>query len=47
MPAFTTLRIEPDPGHPRIARLLLNRPDKLNAINHQLEARAEAAETQP
>ena len=47
MPAFTTLRIDPDPGHPRIARLLLNRPDKLNSINHQLEARAEAAGKQP
>ena len=47
MPPFTTLRIEPDPSHPRIARLLLNRPDKLNAIKHQIEARAEAAEKQP
>jgi len=33
MPAFTTLRIDADPGNPRIARLLLDRPEKLNAIN--------------
>ena len=33
MPSFSTLRIEPDADHPRIARLLLNRPEKLNAIN--------------
>ena len=47
MPAFITLRIEPDPSHPRIAQLMLNRPDKLNSINHQMEARAEAAAKQP
>ena len=33
MPTYTTLRIDPDPANPRIARLLLNRPEKLNAIN--------------
>jgi enoyl-CoA hydratase len=33
MPAYTTLRIDHDPQEPRIARLLLNRPDKLNAIS--------------
>ena len=33
MPAFTTLRIDHDPHEPRIARLLLNRPEKLNAIS--------------
>ncbi len=33
MPEFSTLRIAPDPQQPRVARLLLNRPDKLNAIN--------------
>ncbi len=32
MPAFETLRIEPDARQPRIARLLLNRPERLNAI---------------
>jgi len=33
MPIFSTLRIDPDPGNPRVARLLLNRPERLNAIN--------------
>jgi enoyl-CoA hydratase len=33
MPAFTTLNIVKDPVEPRIARLTLNRPEKLNAIN--------------
>ena len=33
MPTFSTLRIDQDATHPRIARLLLNRPEKLNAIN--------------
>jgi enoyl-CoA hydratase len=33
MPAFTSLTIEKDPTEPRIARLVLNRPGKLNAIN--------------
>ena len=33
MPSFSTLRIDQDATHPRIARLLLNRPEKLNAIN--------------
>lgn len=32
MPAFGTVRIDFDPGNRRIARLLLNRPEKLNAI---------------
>lgn len=32
MPTFTTLRIDLDPAHPRIARLLLNRPERYNAI---------------
>ena len=43
MPAFTTLRIEPDPIHPRIARLLLNRPEKLNAINDETPRELRAA----
>ena len=33
MPEFSTLRIDQDPQHPRIARLLLNRPERYNAIN--------------
>ena len=33
MPAYTTLRIEKDATEPRIARLTLSRPEKLNAIN--------------
>jgi enoyl-CoA hydratase len=33
MPEFSTLRIDHDPQHPRIARLLLNRPARYNAIN--------------
>ena len=32
MPTFTTLRIDKDPRNPRVARLLLNRPERLNAI---------------
>ncbi len=33
MPEFSTLRIDADAGNPRVARLLLNRPERLNAIN--------------
>lgn len=33
MPRFTTLTIDHDAKEPRIARLVLNRPDKLNAIS--------------
>ena len=33
MPTFETIRIEKDSTEPRIARLTLNRPDRLNAIN--------------
>ena len=33
MPAFETVTIEPEPTQPRIARLRLNRPERLNAIN--------------
>ena len=32
MPTFSTLQIAHDPTNPRIARLLLNRPERLNAI---------------
>lgn len=33
MPDFSTLRIAQDAANPRVARLLLNRPERLNAIN--------------
>ena len=33
MPEFSTLRIDKDVHEPRIARLVLNRPETLNAIN--------------
>ncbi|WP_374406775.1 crotonase/enoyl-CoA hydratase family protein [Hydrogenophaga sp.] len=36
MPDFSTLRIAPDPHQPRIARLLLNRPERYNAINDEM-----------
>ena len=32
-PDFSTLRIHKDTAHPHIAGLLLNRPERLNAIN--------------
>ncbi|MCZ2406767.1 MAG: enoyl-CoA hydratase/isomerase family protein, partial [Burkholderiales bacterium] len=35
MPQYSTLQIEADARHPRIARLLLNRPERLNAINNE------------
>jgi enoyl-CoA hydratase len=35
MPIFSTLTINADEKTPRIARLILNRPEKLNAINDQ------------
>lgn len=43
MPTFTTLRIDPDATNPRIARLLLNRPERLNAINDQTPREIRAA----
>lgn len=43
MPAFSTLRIDHDPATPRIARLLLNRPERLNAINDQTPREIRAA----
>ena len=36
MPTFSTLRIDADASNPRIARLLLNRPERLNAFNRTL-----------
>lgn len=35
MPQYTTLQIEADARNPRVARLLLNRPERLNAINNE------------
>ena len=43
MPSFSTLRIEPDPQQPRVARLLLNRPERLNAINEEMPREIRAA----
>ena len=31
-----SVRIEQDPRSPRVARLLLNRPERLNAINERM-----------
>ncbi len=36
MAAYETLTLAKDPQHPRIARLLLNRPDRLNAIDDRM-----------
>jgi len=38
MPRFETVRIAQDPQHPRVARLVLDRPEKLNAIAHSTPA---------
>ncbi|WP_346900454.1 crotonase/enoyl-CoA hydratase family protein [uncultured Roseibium sp.] len=43
MPEFKTLRIDQDPGEPRIARLLLNRPERLNAITNDTPRELRAA----
>lgn len=43
MPSYTTLQIEKDAEHPRVARLLLNRPERLNAINEQMPREIRAA----
>ena len=43
MPEFSTLRIEPMPGRPRVAELLLNRPERLNAINGAMPGEIRAA----
>lgn len=43
MPTFSTVRIEPDATNPRIARLLLNRPERMNAINDQMPGEIRAA----
>ncbi len=43
MPDFSTLRIDPDAENPHIARLLLNRPERLNAINEAMPEEIRAA----
>jgi enoyl-CoA hydratase len=43
MPRFSTLQIEKDPQQPRVARLLLNRPERLNAINEEMPREIRAA----
>jgi enoyl-CoA hydratase len=43
MPDYSTLSIAPDPEHPRIARLLLNRAERLNAINDAMPREIRAA----
>ena len=43
MPEFTTLRIDKDAAHPRIARLLLNRPERFNAIGFAMPREIRAA----
>lgn len=43
MPHFTTLRIDQDPEQPRIARLLLNRPERFNAITGEMPGEIRAA----
>ena len=43
MPAFTTVTVEQDPQSPRVARLLLNRPERLNAITEQTPGDIRAA----
>jgi len=43
MPVFSSLRIDTDPAQPRIARLLLNRPERLNAIDEHMPGEIRAA----
>lgn len=43
MPVFTSLQIEQDPQQPRIARLLLNRPERFNAITDEMPGEIRAA----
>ncbi|MBV7428363.1 MULTISPECIES: crotonase/enoyl-CoA hydratase family protein [unclassified Acidovorax] len=43
MPTFSTLQIEKDPKNARIARLLLNRPERLNAISDEMPREIRAA----
>ena len=43
MPNFSSLVIERDPARPRIARLRLSRPERLNAIDTQMPGEIRAA----
>ena len=43
MPGFSSLRIDKDASNPRIARLLLNRPERFNAICDAMPAEIQAA----
>lgn len=43
MPTYSTLRIDKDADHPLIARLLLNRPERLNAINDAMPGEIRSA----
>lgn len=43
MPDFSSLSIWPDAGNPRVARLLLNRPERLNAITDDMPGEIRAA----
>lgn len=43
MPTFTTLRIDKDAHNPRVARLLLDRPERLNAIGEDTPRELRAA----
>jgi enoyl-CoA hydratase len=43
MPAFSTLSIDLCPGNERVARLLLNRPERFNAINDDTPREIRAA----
>src|SRR5688572_4668088 len=43
MPDFSTVTIGQDTQSPRVARLLLNRPHRLNAINGQMPGEIRAA----
>ncbi|MDB5578152.1 MAG: enoyl-CoA hydratase [Bradyrhizobium sp.] len=43
MPELSTLVIGQDPNNPRIARLLLNRPERLNAINDDMPGEIRSA----
>jgi enoyl-CoA hydratase len=43
MPTFSSLRIAPDEANPRVARLVLDRPGKLNAIDANMPGEIRAA----